>query len=66
MTLGRIAGDSAWGKCSRVFWKAGKILRWNKNKGRHQEGYRGESSDDLRKGAPGTMKRTENSVGEDV
>ena len=39
MTLGRIAGDSARGKCSGVFWKAGKILRWNENKGRHQEGY---------------------------
>ena len=55
MTLGRIAGDSAWGKCSEVFWKAGKILRWNENKGRHQEGYRGESSDDLGRDAPGAM-----------
>ena len=30
-------------------------LRWNENKGRHQEGYRGESSDDLGKGALGAM-----------
>ena len=30
-------------------------LRWNENKGRHQEGYRGESSDDLGRGPPGAM-----------
>ena len=48
-----MAGGGAWGECSGVFWKAGKILRWNENKGRHQEGYRGESSDDLGRGPPG-------------
>ena len=51
----RMAGGGAWGECSGVFWKAGKIFRWNENKGRHQEGYRGESSDDLGRGAPGAM-----------
>ena len=55
MALVRMAGGGAWGECSGVFWKAGKIFRWNENKGRHQEGYRGESSDDLGKGAPGAM-----------
>ena len=50
-----MAEDGAWGECSGVFWKASKILRWNDNKGRHQEGYRGESSDDLGRDAPGAM-----------
>ena len=53
--LGEDGGGRRLGRMFGGILEGRQDLRWNENKGRHQEGYRGESSDDLGKGAPGAM-----------